>query len=292
MISNLIEVYCLAANLTIAIDKAMGKRVIGRKGKLGRAEYITLAIIKQERCIKTTKDLYELVKLFMQNDFGPLPSYQQFCQGLESNVAYLLLMNESLAQAKRLDQESLYIIDSTALPLCKTVYSSRSKIGKGIADFGKNMEGWYFGFKLHMIINYNMDIVSFRFTKASTADITILDTSIVKGLSGYLIGDKGYLSASKKQKLFEQNLRLVTRARKNMKSLLIPKRLLLLLSKRQRVETVFGQLKDNFNLICRKSRSIKSFFSHLLASLLAYTLSKKSSLLYLDQAFFSIKSIS
>ena len=48
MISNLVEVYCLAANLTSAIDNKLQKKKVGRKGNLNRAEYITLAIIKQE----------------------------------------------------------------------------------------------------------------------------------------------------------------------------------------------------------------------------------------------------
>lgn len=85
MISNLVEVYCLAANLTSEIDNKLQKKKVGRKGNLSRAEYITLAIIKQGRCIKTSKDLYELVELCMKNDFRCLPSYQQFCQRLESN---------------------------------------------------------------------------------------------------------------------------------------------------------------------------------------------------------------
>ena len=127
-----------------------------------------------------------------------------------------------------------------------------------------------------------MDIVSFCFTKASTADISILDSSITKGLSGYLVGDKGYLSTSKKEKLLLQNLHLMTKNRKNMKSMPISTKILKLLAKRQRVETVFGQLKDNFNLIYRKARSLQSFLSHVLASMFAYTLSRKNSLLYLN----------
>jgi len=51
MISNLVEVYCFASNLTKKIDQHMKKSNVGRKGILTRADYITIAIIKQERCI-------------------------------------------------------------------------------------------------------------------------------------------------------------------------------------------------------------------------------------------------
>jgi hypothetical protein len=113
MISNLVEVYCLADNLTRAIIKKLKKKQVGRKGILNRAMYLTLAVIKQERGIKTTKSLYEIVKLYMKNDFGPLPSYQQFCKGLASNFEYLLLINDCLAELWKSKKESVYIIDST-----------------------------------------------------------------------------------------------------------------------------------------------------------------------------------
>lgn len=96
MIPNLVEVYCLKANLTSKIDAHLKKTTIGRKPILNRAEYITLAIIKQERYIRTNKDLYDLVKYCMNRDFPNLPSYQQFYQDLESNFVYLMLINHIL----------------------------------------------------------------------------------------------------------------------------------------------------------------------------------------------------
>jgi hypothetical protein len=137
-----------------------------------------------------------------------------------------------------------------------------------------------------------MDIVSFRFTKASTADVTLLDSSIVKDLSGFLVGDKGYISASRKEKLAQQNLHLITKNRSNMAKQPITKKILKILSSRQRIETVFGQLKDNFNLIYKKARSIKSFFSHLLASIFAYSLSKINLSSLVDTDFLPTFSIS
>jgi hypothetical protein len=274
MIPNLVEVYCLAANLTSKIDGHLKKTTIGRKPILNRAEYITLAIIKQERCIRTNKDLYDLVKYCMNRDFPNLPSYQQFCEGLESNFVYLMLINHILCKMNVSSENAEYIVDSTALPICKTIYSNSAKVGLGLADYGKNLEGWFFGFKLHIIITSNMDIVSFKFSKASSSDLSALDSHMTSGLLGHLFGDKGYISAKKTKELLEQQLRLVTRPRKNMKQLPVETDVALLISIRQRVETVFGQLKDNFMLICRKARSVNSFLSNALAALLAYTLKK------------------
>ncbi len=89
MISNLEEIYCLIANLTSLIDQKVQISKVGRKKKLNRAELLTIAIIKQKLGIETNKQLYLLIKNYMKKDFSEMPSYQQFCAGLESNVWHL-----------------------------------------------------------------------------------------------------------------------------------------------------------------------------------------------------------
>jgi hypothetical protein len=282
MISNLVEVYCLVSNLTKKIDQNIKKNNVGRKGILSRADYITMAIIKQERCIRTNKDLYQLIKYCMKRDFPVMPSYQQFCEGLESSFMYLAIIGQVLAQMNRSQEEDEYIVDASAMPICKTIYANQACLGEGLADYGKNLEGWFFGFKIHLIININMEVVSFKFSPASTSDIAALDEKMVSGLKGFLIGDKGYISSKKTALFLKNGLHLITRPRKNMKKSPVTKRFLSLLSKRQRVETVFGQLKDNFMFICRKVRSVQSFFAHACAALVAYMLKQKPALLSID----------
>jgi len=282
MISNLVEVYCLASNLTKKIDQHMKKSNVGRKGILTRADYITIAIIKQERCIRTNRDLYELIKYCMQRDFPAMPSYQQFCEGLESSFMYLAIIGQILAQMNRSQEKDEYIVDASAMPICKTIYANQSSLGQGLADYGKTLEGWFFGFKIHLIINKNMEIVSFKFSPASTADIAALDEKMVCGLKGFLIGDKGYISSKKTELFLRNGLHLITRPRKNMKKIPVTKKVLSLLSKRQLVETVFGQLKDNFMFICRKVRSVQSFFAHACAALVSYMLKTKPALLSIE----------
>lgn len=282
MISDLVEVYCLSENLTKKIDTHFGKSKIGRKSVLSRAEYITMAIIKQKRGISTNKDLYELVRLCMQKDFPNLPSYQQFCKGLEENFKYVALIAQVLAQMNKPQIEGEYFVDSSALEMCKSIYNNDVKLGNGIADFGKNLEGWFFGFKLHLIITKNMEVVSFKFSTASTSDIAALDDKMVDGLKGYIIGDKGYISSDKARHFSKKDLTLISRGRKNMKKTPVNKYVLFLLAKRQRIESVFGQLKNTFTLVNRKLRSVKSFFSNACTALISYMISKKPDLLYLD----------
>ena len=281
MISNLEETYCLIDNLTSLIDQKMQISKVGRKKKLSRSELLTIAMIKQKLGITTNKQLYFLIKKYMKKDFPEMPSYQQFCFGLESNFWHLGIMNSMLFELGKQKKSDFYVIDSTPLPLCSVGYRFRSRLGKGLASSGKNMNGWYFGFKLHLIINKNMSIVSFKFTKGSTSDITALDAKMVAGIAGYLIGDKGYLGIKKAKELKKLNINLITKPRKNMKKLPISKQLLKMLSRRQIVETSFSILKDRLQIINKKARSIASFFSQALSAIFTYTLDNNNRILRL-----------
>ena len=154
------------------------------------------------------------------------------------------------------------------------------------------MNGWYFGFKLHLVINKNMDIVSFKFTNGSTSDIAALDEKMVKGIAGYLIGDKGYLGFKKAKDLKKCNITLITRGRKNMKKTPISKQILRMLSRRQIVETSFSILKDRLQIINKKARSITSFFSQALAAIFTYTLDNNNRLFCLGLNDLMLKVIS
>ena len=58
--------------------------------------------------------------------------------------------------------------------------------------------GWYFGFKLHLIINDIGEIIAFEITSSTTDDRKVVP-SMTEGLIGKICGDKGYIS----QPLFE-----------------------------------------------------------------------------------------
>jgi IS5 family transposase len=288
MIPNLIETYCLIDNLTRELDKELKTNLSGRKSKLSRSELLTIAVIKQNLGIKTNKSLYNLIKDCGKNYFSELPSYQQFCIGLESNLIYLAIINTTLTKVNAHKKTDFFIIDSTPLPICKNVYRSRSKLGKNIASSGKNMNGFYFGFKLHIIINDSMDIVAFKFTKGSVSDIAALDKKMVEHISGYLIGDKGYIGKEKAQKLRENNVNLITRPRKNMKKLPVSKKILNMISKRQIVETTFSLLKSKFSIIFQHARSLKSFFSQVFAAIFSYNIYRNDASYYLEKSFFCL----
>ena len=61
-------------------------------------------------------------------------------------------------------------IDSTSLEICLTQRAKRNRVFKGLANWGKSSLGWYFGFKLHLIINQFGELISFLVTPANVDD--------------------------------------------------------------------------------------------------------------------------
>ena len=134
--------------------------------------------------------------------------------------------------------------------------------------------GWFFGFKLHIVINDKGELIAFKMTPANTDDRVPVD-EMTQGLKGKLFGDRGYISQTLFNALYQQGLQLVTKIKKNMKNKLMPLIDKLLLRKRAIVETVFDQLKNISQIEHSRHRSINNFMVNLVGALAAYILQPK-----------------
>lgn len=129
--------------------------------------------------------------------------------------------------------------------------------------------GWFFGLKLHLVINERGDLLAFKLTQGHVNDRTPV-TELTSGILGKLFGDKGYLSKKLFCLLFGNGLQLVTGIRSNMKNKLMPMVDKILLRKRFLIETIFDQLKYTMNIDHSRHRSPVNFLANLAAGLIAY----------------------
>jgi hypothetical protein len=161
-------------------------------------------------------------------------------------------------------------IDSTPLVVCKNPRISSHRVFAGLAQRGKTSTGWFFGFKLHLVVNDGGELLAFCLTPGNVDDRRPVP-KLTKQLFGKLIGDKGYLSQQLFEQLFcEQGLQLVTRLRKNMKNQFMPLLDKVLIRKRAVIESIHDQLKNISQIEHSRHRSPTNFLVNLIGGLIAY----------------------
>ncbi|WP_016762423.1 IS982 family transposase, partial [Leptospira kirschneri] len=122
---------------------------------------------------------------------------------------------------------------------------TRCKVFKYIAQRGKSSTGWFYGFKLHLIINDQGELLSFMVTPGNVDDRNLkVIFPLVKNIYGKLFGDRGYISQSLFESLYEKGIQLITKLKKNMKNKLMPLVDKILLRKRAIIESVNDELKN------------------------------------------------
>ena len=134
--------------------------------------------------------------------------------------------------------------------------------------------GWFYGFKLHIIVNEQGELLSFKVTKGNTND-RVPVKELCRNIKGKLFGDKVYIGQKLFEELWESGVQLITNVKKNMKNKLIPLEDKLLLRKRFIIETINDQLKNISNIEHSRHRSPTNFMVNLIAGLISYTWEEK-----------------
>lgn len=236
--------------------------------KLCVSEIMTLLITFQQSGFRDFKTFYTgLVCEYFRPYFPYLVSYNRFVELIQTVMLPLCLFNLFHSGKKT----GIYYIDSSCLPVCLLKRSRRHHVFKGIAEYGRTSVGWFFGLKLHLVINEEGELIAFKLTRGSAADSTHAK-SLLESLEGLAFGDKGYISNTLFEQLNNLGLKLITRKRKNMKKPVLSSFEQQLLNQRNLVETVIGHLKEHFQIWHTRHRSLINALTHLLAGLAAYTL--------------------
>ena len=257
------------------LDKGIKQR--RSVSRLSLSEILTIIIYFHCSGYRMSKWYYEKgIKgnTFASSCFPEAVSYTRF---LELMAASVVPLGHCLLWLCNLSTRTgIQFIDSTSIVVCSNLRINRHKVFSGIAARGHTSEGWFFGFKLHIIVNDRGELLAVNVTPGNVSDTNkSVVTGLANGLRGKLFGDKGYLSKEVFEELWKQGLQLVTNIRSNMKQRLLPLWDKLMLRKRFIIETVNDHLKNNEQIEHSRHRSFTNFSVNLLAGLIAYQLQPK-----------------
>lgn len=273
------EIFIKVDDFCILFEKAIVKHQLpkhpeiktrNRKTGLCASETITLLIAFHGGQFRNFKHFYlHYAQEHLQAEFPGLVSYNRFIELSHRHaIAFMLFLHYCC----RGECTGISFIDSTVLRVCHNKRIKRNKVFKDIAQVGKSTMGWFFGFKLHLIINDKGEIMSFYLTKGNVDDRNARAiTSMTKELFGKIFGDKGYISKALSDLLLGNGIQLITAVRRNMKEKALSNEEKLLLRKRSVIETVHDELKNICQLEHTRHRSISGFLLNIMSAIAAYS---------------------
>lgn len=252
----------------------MDKNEVVPKTKMALSEIMTIVIMYHLSGYRTFKHYYTRhVMKYQKQDFPTLVSYNRFVEIMRYAFVPLLLYTIRGRFGKC---SGISFVDSTPIKVCDNHRIRTHHLFSKYAKRGKSSMGWFYGFKLHLIINDKGEILSFCLTSGNVDDRNeaVMD-SLTKEIFGKLFADRGYISQKLFEKLLEKDITLVTRAKKNMKNKLMNLYDRLMLRKRTVIESVNDFLKNICDIEHSRHRSITNFLVNLVSALAAYSLLPK-----------------
>ena len=272
--NKITEIFYLVDEFCLSFEKTIQKHLIGNKPKrtpkMSCSEVITIMISFHFGGFRNMKYFYlYYVQKHMSHLFPNTVSYNRFLELMQNATLPMSIFLKSCCMG---EGTGISFIDSTPIRVCKNKRIKRNKVFAGLAQLGKSTMGYFFGFKLHIVINEKGELLNFVITPGNTDDREPLrNKSFIRALKGKLYADKGYISKGLTQILFMDGLHLITSIRNNMKNTLMELKDKILLRKRSVIETVNDELKNICQVEHSRHRSFNNFISNLVSGLIAYS---------------------
>ncbi|MCC7452538.1 MAG: IS982 family transposase [Crocinitomix sp.] len=268
------EIFYLTDEFCSEFQKTINGYILGntpkRKPKMSDSEVITILVIFHGMQHRNLKHFYlNYVQKHLSHLFPSTVSYNRF---VELSQQVNLPMTLFLKMQCLGNCSGISYADSTPVRVCKNKRIKRNKVFNGIATIGKSTMGWFYGFKLHLVVNEKGEILNFVITQGNVDDREPLKSQkFLEKIKGKLYADKGYISSKLTQLLFVDGIQLITGIRDKMKNCLLELKDKILLRKRSVIETINDELKNICQIEHSRHRSFENFISNLISGLIAYS---------------------
>lgn len=244
-----------------------GAAVRRRARSLSMSEIMTILIAFHQSAYRNFKQFYlKHVCVYWRQAFPSLVSYQRFVEWIPSTLLPLCVYLKSCFGACT----GISFIDATALRVCHNRRISQHRVFQEMAARGKTSVGWFFGFKLHLLVNERGELLNIALTPGNQDDRKPVP-ELLKKMFGKVFGDRGYVSQKlAKQLLQDYGINFFAKPRRNMKNKLMRLSDKLMSRKRSIIETIIDQLKNISQIEHSRHRSPVNFMVNVLCGLIAY----------------------
>lgn len=176
---------------------AGSKRRRKRATRLHPSEIMTIVILFQQSGYRPFKTFYtQYVQVHLRAEFPQLLSYTRFIELLPR----VLLPLAVYLHTQQGSCTGISFLDSTALAVCHNARIHQHRVFRTDARRGKTSVGWFYGFKLHLVVNDRGELLTFCLTPGNVDDRAPVPR-LARRLFGKLFGDKGYISQALAERL-------------------------------------------------------------------------------------------
>ncbi|BAQ61675.1 mobile element protein [Geminocystis sp. NIES-3708] len=240
------ELFCSVCDFCLKFEPHWKKQLLEtgqntriRKRRLALSEIMTILISFHVSGYKDFKTFYlAVVSNYWRCAFAKLVSYQRFVEWIPSTIIPLMAYLQSCFGTS----SGIGFVDWTCLKVCHHRRISQHKVFQVLAKRSKTSVDWFYGFKLHLVVNHQEELLNIALTEGNVDDRKPVP-ELLKGLGGKFFGDKGYICAQLAEDLRKKGILLVTKLKKNMKNKLMELTNKKLLRQPAMIESVIEQLK-------------------------------------------------
>lgn len=258
-----------------------GLQMRRRARRLCLSEIMTILIAFHQSAYRNFKWFYtQLVCRYWRNAFPGLVSYNRFVEWIPSALIPLCgYLRHCFGQCT-----GLSFVDATSIKVCHNRRIASHKVFKSLAARGKTSVDWFFGFKLHLVVNEQGELLNVLLTPGNTDDRKPLP-QLLQRLFGKVFADRGYVSQKLALQLWQEyGIQLLTKLKRTMKNRLMLLSDKLLLRRRAIIESVIDQLKNISQIEHSRHRSPVNCLVNLVCGLIAYCHQPKKPSLLTDAA--------
>lgn len=269
----IIYVFCLIDDLYQDLCQQTKNRKCGYGPILLDSEIITMLIVGEILSLNDDKKIWLYFKANYLEYFPNLKNVKSKVFNKQaSNLwnVYRIIHKQLL---NKIGNWSLYLTDGIPIQVCHLARASRSKLFKDkvATHYCAAKDEHYHGFKLVMLTTANGIPIDYAIGAANIDERELL-TDIKTPTNSTIIADKGFISEALELQLKnEQNIKLLTNKRKNMKNQLPQSLARLITYTRKKIETVFSQFVDRLRFNTTKCRSFHGFIGRINRKILAFT---------------------
>lgn len=269
----IITVFCWVEEHLNALLGGHRLRQRGFAPKLADSEVITMEVVGEFLGLDTDVGIWKYFRRHWLSWFPELGSRTTFAQQAANLWVVKQWLHQYLLSDLGAATDPIRLVDGCPLPVCVLTRAPRCRLFPEAADLGycAAKKQYYYGLHGHLLITLDGVITGCTVTPASGDEREAL-WELTDGVQGLVIGDKGYLGTFLQAELATVGIDLQTPLRANMTDPRPPGVVQQLMRTRRRVETVIGQLSEQFYFEKIRARDIWHLTSRIARKVLAHTL--------------------